>query len=45
MIIIFQNMQLIHECGLGDVEAVTDLISDGADVNCVSQDEHWVSNV
>ena len=36
-------MQLIHACGVGDVGAVTDLINDGADVNCVGQDEDWVS--
>ena len=38
----FQNKQLICACGVGDVDAVVKLINDGADVDCVSQDENGV---
>jgi ankyrin repeat protein len=37
-----KNKRLIHACGVGDVDAVAKLINDGADVDCVSQDENKV---
>ena len=39
---LFQNKQLIRACGVGDVIAVMDLIEDGVDVDCVSQDDNRV---